>query len=114
VKWERTLSPLLGGARLCSPLLSADLHRLAKPQVGGVVVTILTSEGPLVRTQLRPLRGQRVAGSLPDALMTVSTGCRESAHRLGCAASVEVSARFGSAYAALLQAVGAQVGTGLW
>jgi hypothetical protein len=30
------------------------------------------------------------------------------------ATSVEVSARFVSAFAALLQAVGAQVGTGLW
>jgi hypothetical protein len=48
VHFARGCSRLLGGARLCSLLLSAGLHRLAKPQVGGVVVTILPSEGPLV------------------------------------------------------------------
>jgi hypothetical protein len=41
-------------ARLCSPLLVSDLGLWDEPQVGGVVVTILTSEGSLVRTQLRP------------------------------------------------------------
>ncbi len=37
-------SRLLGGARLCSLLLDSDLGRWDEPQVGGVVVTILTSE----------------------------------------------------------------------
>jgi hypothetical protein len=66
IRWERDWSALcsrlLGGARLCSLLLSADLQKLAKPQVGGVVATILTSKGPVVRTHLRPPPGQRVAG----------------------------------------------------
>jgi hypothetical protein len=63
-------SRLLGGARLCSLLLGSDLGLWGKPQAGGVVVTILTSEGSLVRTQLRPPAGQSVAGDLPDVLMT--------------------------------------------
>jgi len=44
----------LGGARLCSLLLGSDLGGWHDPQVGGVVAAILTSEGSLVRTQLRP------------------------------------------------------------
>jgi hypothetical protein len=55
-------SRLLGGARLCSLLLDSDLGRWDKAQVGGVVVTTLTSEKSLVRTQVRPLPGQSVAG----------------------------------------------------
>src|ERR1039457_3035442 len=57
-------SPLLGAARLCSLLLDSDLGRWDEPQVGGVVVTILTSEGSLVRTQLRPPESPGQAASL--------------------------------------------------
>jgi hypothetical protein len=60
-------------ARGCSVVLSVDLYRLAKPLVGEVVVTILTSEGSQVRNLLRPLPGQRVAGKQRRGLGRVST-----------------------------------------
>ena len=50
--WERTL---LAAARWCSAVLDSDLRGQEKPLVEGVVVTILTSEGALIRTQVRPL-----------------------------------------------------------
>ena len=54
-------SRLLGGARLCSVLLGSGLGLCDKPQAGGVVAAILTSEGSLVRTQLRPPSGLHVS-----------------------------------------------------
>ncbi len=61
-------SRLLGGARPCSLLLASDLGRRVEPLVGGVVVTILTSEGPLVRTQLRPPDFTQLDGSSSGTL----------------------------------------------
>ena len=58
--WERTLLAAARRARLCS-LLDSDLGGWDKRQAGGVVVAILTSEGSLVRTQLRP-PGLQIAG----------------------------------------------------
>jgi hypothetical protein len=52
--WSALCSRLLGGARLCSLLLESDLGLSDEPQVGGVVVAILTSEKSLVRTQVCP------------------------------------------------------------
>ena len=57
-------SRLLGGARLCSVLLGSGLGLCDKPQAGGVVAAILTSEGSLVRTQLRPPESPGQAASL--------------------------------------------------
>ena len=54
-RWEHDRErTLLADARLCSLLLDSDLGGWEELQVGGVVVTILTSEGPVVRTHLRP------------------------------------------------------------
>ena len=63
-------SRLLGGARLCSLLLGSDLGGWEEALVGGVVVTILTSEGALVRTQVRPPSGQSVGGERRRGLAT--------------------------------------------
>ena len=66
--WERKWEPvLLTNAATRFAMLGtalADLRLWKRRQVGGVVVTILTSEGSLVRTQLCPLPGQSVAGRL--------------------------------------------------
>ena len=67
-------------ARGCSVVLASDLDRWDKRQAGGVVVTILTSEGSLVRNLLRPPKrpGQDASQGLsrwlsrsPDRHLTV-------------------------------------------
>jgi len=53
-EWERDYRI---GAESCALVLAsawADLRRCDMIRARGVVPTILTSEGPLVRTQLRP------------------------------------------------------------
>ena len=73
-KWERVR---LAGASLGSLVLAsacADLRRRGVKWGGGVVVAILTSEGSLVRTQLRPRPGQKAAREQPEANRSLITG----------------------------------------
>jgi hypothetical protein len=62
--WERDSLSTAASCSLVLGYASADLRRCGLKWGGGVVVAILTSEGSLVRTQLRTSQPERFPGDL--------------------------------------------------